>query len=737
MIDLSEVLVRAVAEARAPGAAACVGDTNRVSFVGATGMRQLEPRSLPAREDTPYDLASLTKVVATTTAVMLLRDRGVLDLDQPVSDWLPVPAFRAFTVRHLLTHTAGLSPYEPWYPEVRGTAEFVQRVGRLPLETPPGTRRRYSDLGFILLGKIVELAGRDRLDAFCRRHIFDPLGMSATGFLPSGKLAEAAAATERCAWRGRVVQGVVHDEHAYAVGGVSGHAGLFSTAGDLARFCTALLRGELLAPRTLEEMTLPGQVPSYPWQGLGWKLDPWRDSVDGFLPARCAFGHTGWTGTCLWLDRVGGIYAVLLSNTCHPDRQARHNRTLRGVFFSAVAGKHYSESTNAHTGLDRLLRDEFRPLQGKRVALLANHAAVDALGRPILEVFDQGGGFTLARLFSPEHGFWGQAEAGAAVGGRQQGPVPVVSLYGEKKRPSRADLQGIDVFVVDLPDIGARYYTYMATMKECMAACAQAGVPMLVLDRPNPLGGAVLEGPIAQKTGSPVCCAEIPIRHGMSLGELAVHFWRTEFSRTKLSLQVSLADNWPRELMHDACALPWVAPSPNMPDFETALIYVGACLFEGANLNEGRGTDTPFLVIGAPWLDAEAVLRGVDAASREGCRLETARYTPRSIPGKAASPRYMDEACNGVRITVTDARKVRAFRLAVALLSVMRRVHPDRFAFTPFFDTLAGGPWLREQLEAGRPAAEIIEAIQPALEAFDKRRPRRYGTLMELYPPAG
>ena len=736
MSDLSQALAQAVALAHAPGAVACVGDTEDVYFLGAAGKRQLTPVTRPARRETVYDLASLTKVVATTTAILLLRDGGVLDLDQPVSDWLPAPEFQAFTLRHLLTHSAGLSPYELWYPEVRSTAEVVQRISRLPRRSAPGRERRYSDLGFILLGKIVELAARDRLDAFCHRRIFAPLDMDKTGFLPPREYAEACAATEDCVWRGRVMRGVVHDEHAYAVGGVSGHAGLFSTAGDLARFCAALLRGELLSPRTLDEMTRPGQVPGYPWQGLGWKLDPWRDSVEGFLPSRAAFGHTGWTGTSLWLDRAKGLYAILLGNTCHPSRQRRHNRALRTTFYGAVAAQHYLHSSNAHTGLDRLLREGFAPLEGKRVGLLANHAAVDALGRPILDVLQEGRGFTLARLFSPEHGFWGQAEAGAAVGA-QQAPVPVVSLYGKKRRPAHGDLEDLDVLVVDLPDIGARYYTYMATMKACMAACAETGTPMLVLDRPNPLGGVVLEGPIAQETGSPVCCAEIPVRHGMTLGELAVHFWQTGFSRTRLSVRVSLADNWPRELMHPACALPWVAPSPNMPAFETALLYIGTCLFEGTNLNEGRGTDMPFLQFGAPWLDAEAVLERVDAAMRLGCRLEPVRYTPRSMPGKAAKPRYMDTPCRGVRVTVTNPEDLRAFSLGVALFSALRRTHPGEFECLPFFDTLAGGPWLRAQLESGRPPGEIVEAMRPALDAFGKKRPRRYATLAELDPLAG
>ena len=285
---------------------------------------------------------------------------------------------------------------------------------------------------------------------------------------------------------------------------------------------------------------------------------------------------------------------------------------------------------------------------------------------------------------------------------------------------------GFFVNLIDLQDIGSRYYTYMATMRECLSACAQAKKPVLILDRPNPLGGAVLEGPIAERTGSPVCCAPIPVRHGMTMGELAVFFLREEFSKQKLNLSVQLLDSWRRDALFDECAYPWVAPSPNIPTPLTALVYVGTCLFEGTNLNEGRGTETPFHVVGAPWLDAEAVIGRILPEEMPGCSLSACRYTPRAIPGKASSPRYRDEECRGIRIHVNKPRDVRAFALALALLRAIRKQHPRQFEWGAFFDVLAGGEKVRAWLERDMPAADILAQFASPLDAFAASRPRRY-----------
>ena len=724
---IAALLERAVQEAGAPGAAACVGDAQEILYLGAHGNRRLLPSEQLATADTPYDLASLTKVIATTTAVMLLRDAGVWDLDQPVSDFIPMERFRHITFRHLLTHTSGIPGYYPWYQDITGPNAYLQRIAETDDSTPPGRERSYSDPGFILLGQAVEYAAQQDLGAFCREHIFEPLGMGHTTFNPPESWADRTAATEDCAWRGGVVQGYVHDENAYAIGGIAGHAGLFSTAGDLARFCQALFRGEILGLGTVLEMGSPGNYPAYPWQGLGWQLDPWRNSISGYVARRHAIGHTGWTGTALWLDLDSGFFTILLGNTAHPSRNQRDNRGFRQIFFNGVSDLRFPDSANVHTGLDRVIWNDYRRVRGERLALLTHYAAVDFMGRNAMEALTANPEVQLKRLFSPEHGLFGQAEAGERVEG-QEAPIPVVSLYGQRRQPVPEELADIDLFLVDMQDVGARYYTYMATMKACLEVCAETDTPVLILDRPNPLGGAVIEGNRPARTNSLVCYAEIPVRHGMTMGELAQFFQDTEPWGDRLNLSISVMDGWRPEFHYHDCQLPWAPPSPNMPTPETALVYIGTCLFEGVNMNEGRGTDHPFQWIGAPWLDAEAVLSEMDPALHAGCTLEPITYTPRSLPGRAANPRYRDELCVGISITPRNRREVRAWGMTLDLLQAIRKVHPGQLEFSNMFDTLSGGPALREQLESGRSAQDILAEEVAWLADFEARRPKFYAT---------
>ena len=707
--DLQVWLKRAVAQSKAPGAAACVGRAGGgVLFSGVEGMRQIMPSADAATEDTLYDLASLTKQISTTTSVMLLHEDGKLDLDQNVSAFLPVPGLEQYTLRQCITHTAGLAPFKPWHTEIHSPEEIVQRIAALPPSSAPGTRRVYSDLGFILLAEVVKQAAREPIDRFIARRVFTPLGMTRTTFNPGPDLRKDCAATENCPWRKRVLKGEVHDERAFAMGGVAGHAGLFGTAPDLGRFCDALLSGKILKPATLDAMLKLGQVPFYPGQGLGWWLDPWTSGSNGYLPSRRAFGHTGFTGTSMWLDRDTGMYAVLLSNTVHPRRDPRDNTTLRRTFYDAVMFNHYRDRTNAHGGIDYLPRADYDPVRGKRAVILTNQAATDMLGRPDLEVFGLEPGLTFTAVYTPEHGLRGQAEAGRAVASEQRAGTPVISLYGKQKRPAKEELKGVQLFVIDLPDVGSRYYTYMATMKECLAACAESGVPALVLDRANPLGGVVLEGPVAKEHESAVCCAPIPARHGMTLGEMALFFQQTVFAKSRLKLDIQNAENWRRELMHPACALPWTPPSPNLPSFESALAYAGTCLFEGVNLNEGRGTDTPFLLFGAPWMDNKVMEDALDTPLAAGFEWDAKVYIPKPIPGRAEHPEYGGTLCKGIRLRVKDPVAARPFSLAVAVLAQLAKRHRDQLQWKPSFDVLAGGPWLREQILSGRPAADIL-----------------------------
>jgi uncharacterized protein YbbC (DUF1343 family) len=720
---LEKALEQSVSQSGSPGSAVYVGQRDQTLFSAATGSRQTTPKKLPATTATVYDLASLTKTVATATATMLLRDQGILDLDAPIVEHVPIPAFKAVTTRHLLTHTGGFASSMLAYRDYTSMTEMIHHVAQNDFEGTPGEAHSYSDVGFMVLGLLMELAAKQTLDRYCRDHVFAPLGMNDTCFKPPEDWKDRCAATEDCPWRGYVVRGVVHDEAAFAAGGVAGHAGLFSTIGDLALFCRALLEGTLLPAKTIKEMIALAQVPSYPWQGLGWHLDPWLSEVQGALPARGVFGHSGWTGTSLWVDYASGLFCIQLGNTCHPTRKGRNNKTFRQVFYTAVADTLYENQRAVHTGLDVIIRERFRPLRRESFALLTNGAATDMMGRSILDVLDLDDRLNLRLLYGPEHGLRGQAEAGEAVAS-EDGAVPIVSLYGERKAPSPEELKNIDLFVIDLPDVGARYYTYMATMKNCLEACAKYGTPVLVLDRPNPLGGIILEGPIARNTDSVVCCAPIPVRHAMTMGELATFF--ADQISPKLKLRVLQAEAWLRRLQFEACSLPWVAPSPNMPTVQTALVYVGTCLFEGTNLNEGRGTSTPFQRIGAPWIDSRRVLDAMDEEAQAGCAIEAIEYTPHAIPGKSANPRYKDELCSGIYIRVEDTEAFRPFSLAVALLSAIVKTHPGKMEWLPFFDVLAGSEELRAAIAQGVPPLEIVAGYADELARFDSGRPKIY-----------
>lgn len=724
-MDFEHLLKYAVDSAKAPGAVLCIGDLQRTRFLGAYGNRQLLPEPQPATTDTLYDLASLTKVVCTTTAIMQLRDQKLLDLDQSVTDFIPIPAFRDMTLRHLFTHTAGLVPVLWYYKTMTTFEEMMAHYAEDGIEHPVDFQHNYSDVGFMLLGKVVEVISGQTLDTYFHQYIAKPLEMNDTHFNPPVEKKGRCAPTEDDRnFRNQIVHGSVHDENGHALGGVSGHAGLFSTAADLTRFCRGLLEGLLLSKQTLQEMTAIGIKPLYPWQGLGWQIDPWHSKSNGFLPSRTAFGHTGWTGTSLWLDRETGLFTILLSNTCHPSRTDRDNVLFRRELHIPIARELYT-TTNAHSGLDRLIRENFSTITGKRIALLTNHAAIDQTGRHILDALADCPDLRLTRLFSPEHGIRGQAEAGEKVEG-QTSPVPVTSLYGSQKAPAPEELKGIELFVVDLQDIGARYYTYMATMKNCIEACAKAKVPLLILDRPNPLGGIILEGPIAQETESLVSCSSIPIRHGMTMGELALWFAQRDLRSLRPDISVNLLDGWPPRFWFPECALPWRAPSPNMPSPETALMYIGTCLIEGTNMNEGRGTETPFLIIGAPWLEAQRVIDALNPEDIPGLKLSAETYTPKSIPSKATNPKFQDVPCQGIRFTIQDPYAARPFHTTIALIIAIRALHPNQFEFTKMFRLLAGGPKLQNRIETGATAQRINEETAAELANFEPRRPRLY-----------
>jgi uncharacterized protein YbbC (DUF1343 family) len=370
-------------------------------------------------------------------------------------------------------------------------------------------------------------------------------------------------------------------------------------------------------------------------------------------------------------------------------------------------------------GLDVLLADSAHLVSGRRVGLVTNQGGIDRAGRHAVERL-RAAGIRLTALFSPEHGFRGAAAPGQAVASSVDSAtgLPIYILYCASRAPGGAMLDGVDVLLVDLPDVGARYFTYISTTLEVMRAAAARDLPVVVLDRPNPLGGALIQGNVLDPDArSFVGALSVPMRHGLTLGEQALLGNRELGIAARLS--VVPAAGWRRQADAFDTALPFVPPSPNLQDPESLFHYPGTCLFEGTALSVGRGTDAAFRQVGAPWLDTAAVLARVRSAGLPGVAFEGVTFTPRA-PGDG---KYADTTLAGVRLVLRDRAVYDPARAAVALLAAIRAVHPDRIGFLPAgFDRLAGGPALREALEAGSTVEAIVAGWAPALAAFESRR---------------
>jgi uncharacterized protein YbbC (DUF1343 family) len=377
------------------------------------------------------------------------------------------------------------------------------------------------------------------------------------------------------------------------------------------------------------------------------------------------------------------------------------------------------------TGLTRLLAS--RKLEGLRVGLVCNPASVDATIAHTSDLLMHAPGITLAALFGPQHGFRADLqdnmiESPHAADAKRR--VPVYSLYSETREPTAEMLQGLDVLVVDLQDVGARIYTFVYTMANCLRAAARHHVPVVVCDRPNPIGGTAVEGPMLEPGfESFVGLFPIPMRHGMTIGELAVLF-NTHFG-IGADLHVMQMEGWSRGMYFDQTGLPWVMPSPNMPTLDTAIVYPGAVLFEGTQLSEGRGTTRPFELLGAPWIDAERFSAELNALDLDGVHFRPVIFEP-------TFHKHAREACGGCQIHVTDRQAFLPVLASAAVMAAFHRANPGRFAWRqpPYeyehdkmpIDILAGSPSLREHIEGGTGAREIAASWDASVAAFDSVR---------------
>jgi uncharacterized protein YbbC (DUF1343 family)/CubicO group peptidase (beta-lactamase class C family) len=770
-----------------PGAVVLVARRGGVVWRKAYGARALVPAREEMTVDTVFDVASLTKIVATSTSAMILVERGKLRLADPVSRYIPElkgEGRERITVEHLLTHRSGYAPDFDLSDQWQGHDEMLKRLYAEPLRNAPGARFVYSDIGMIAVGEIIRRVSGEPLDVFARKNIFEPLGMKDTGFRPVGAGGASEVSARRIAptesVRGMksylggtgdagnsgetMLRGQVHDPTANRMGGVAGHAGLFSTADDLAVFCQMILNGgelngaRILSPLGVAEMTRPRQVTDDGGaRGLGWDVNTTFSTNRGELFPVGSFGHTGFTGTSLWLDPASETFVVFLSNRVHPDgkgdvgslrgrvanvvasavtdagvttraqtEQSEYVRVmLSGIsrFTSGVAEARRSEEGGALApeqaevlnGIDVLARDGFKELQNLRVGLITNHTGRDRAGRQTIDVLREAPGVKLVTLFSPEHGIRGQLDDKVTDSKDEKTGLPIYSLYGETRRPKAEHLKELDALVFDIQDIGARFYTYMSTLGYAMEEAAKARVPVYVLDRPNPIGGLDVEGPVADADKlSFTAYHRLPVRHGMTVGELARLF--NEQRKLGCDLHVVKMENWRRGMWLDATGQTWVNPSPNMRSLTEATLYPGVGLLEFTNVSVGRGTDTPFELVGAPWIDGRKLATYLNGRGLAGVRFVPVRFTPRASV-------FKEQECNGVNLIVTDRARFRPVRAGLEVAVALRRLFPADWKVEDYRKLLVNAEALERVRRAEEPEA-IERAWLPALAEFRRERAR-------------
>jgi uncharacterized protein YbbC (DUF1343 family) len=630
----------------------------------------------------------------------------------------------------------------------------------------------YSDIGYIALGEVVHRVSHQPLDQFARQNIFLPLGMRDTGFRPSHSRLGRIAPTEKR--RGQLsylgdnpgdagaqgelwLRGEVHDPTSFRMAGVAGHAGLFSTARDVAIYCQMILnkgvshRIRILSPASIAMMTQPRLVAENGWsRGLGWDINTSFSTNRGDAFPLGSFGHTGFTGTSIWIDPSTDMFVVFLSNRVHPDGKG-DVASLRGkvatIAASAVTdpgivgrlrmaeGNYYQtlmrdlgrftqtqvqgqsqyliKDATVLTGIDVLERDGFKQLTGMKLGLVTNHTGRDRQGRQTIDVLKNAPGVQLVSLFSPEHGIRGLADENISDSKDEQTGLPIYSLYGETRRPKPEQLKNLDAVVFDIQDVGTRFYTYISTLGYVMEEAAKANVPVIVLDRPNPINGIDVEGPLADSDKlSFTAHHPIPVRHGLTVGELARLF--NQQRKIGCDLRVIKMDGWRRNLWFDATNLEWINPSPNMRSLTEATLYPGVGLLETTNVSVGRGTNTPFEVVGAPWIKGAELAGYLNRRNLAGVRFVPLRFTPNTSV-------FKDETCSGINIVITDRSKFRPVRTGIEIAAALRQLYPNDWKVDSYLRLLVNAATL-ERLKRGDPPDAIERSWASSLEDFQRAR---------------
>ncbi len=707
--DLDALLRDAVATGQTASAALVVLRRGKVLYRGGAG--GAGPGSI-------FDLASVTKVAATAPAVMWLAEQGKLRLQDPASKHVKLTTSadkKAITVQQLLLHTSGL-PSVVWAGKKpdSGRKLVMSRIRKARMKFSPGARFGYSDTGYIVLGEMVDAVAGKRLDALAHARIYRPLGMCSTGFNPPASKHSRVITP----WPTGDKKGQVYDPLAARLDGVAGHAGLFSSADDMARFGQMMLNGgvlqgaRVLTAATVAKMARPRTIPGRKRaRGLGWDFA--RESLGRF--SKKAHGHGGFTGTSLWIEPRHKLVVVLLTNRTRLTPTPSVSRLRRRIHDAVLGALGAAPRRPLLTGLDRLAASGFAALKGRRVGLITNRSAVDRRGRWIVDVMLAAPSVKLEALFVPEHGLSAKQDRRIKDSLLKRGKrrIPVHSLFGPRRRPDSAALAGVDTLVFDVPTVGCRYYTYLSTMGWAMEVAARRGLRFVVLDRPDPLGGRVVQGPLSSRARqTSTNYHPLPVRYGMTVGELARHFARLR--RIKVKLKVIRVTGWRRGQMFPHQGLPWRNPSPNIRSWRQALLYGGVGMVEGTNVAVGRGTDSPFQIVGAPWIRGIDLARELNRHKVPGVYWVATRFTP-------ASSRHRRKLCQGARVVLLDPGALDPALLGVSIASSLRRLYPRDWQTKNLYKLISHAPTTRAVL-AGGEAKDLPALWKADLQRFLKLR---------------
>ena len=728
---IESIVISRIADGKLPGCVVCVGRQGKIAYLQAFGNRRVEPTEAPMTTDTVFDLASLTKPVATATSIMKLFEQQKLQMADPVARFLPefgVHGKHLITIEQLLTHQSGLIADNPLRDYLDGPEIAWQKICELSPVSPVGEVFQYSDVNFIVLGQLVEKLGGMSLDRFAQEQIFQPLGMLETDFNPGDNLKLRAAPTEQRA--GLWLQGAVHDPRAFWLNGVAGHAGLFSTASDLAIYAHAMLspcplktpvgesRVAVLSRSTVDLMTRGYKV-STGSRGLGWDKQTGFSSNRGQRLTESAFGHGGFTGTVLWIDPELDLSIIFLSNRVHPNGAGDINRLAGAVCDIVVDSIIPTTSTPVEPpgvllGIDNLKHNNFDTLSGNKVGLITNHTGRDRNGTTTAQLLHEAKNVELKVLFSPEHGFGGTVDLPQI--GNSTDPATglrIYSLYGATRKPTAEMLTEIDTLVFDIQDTGTRFYTYISTMGEAMRAAAEHHKRFVVLDRPNPINGVEVSGPMLDAgKESFVGYHALPVRHGMTAGELAVMF-RDEL-HLDLDLQVVKCQGWHRCDFWDATNLTWINPSPNLRSLNQALLYPGIGLLETTNLSVGRGTDAPFEIFGAPWIHPRELAENLNSSKLAGVRFIPIEFTP-------SSSTFAGQACGGINVEIVDRSSFDPVGTGLMIAHQLRGLDANQWE-TKNFNVLLGNDNVWRAVVDDKSFEQIYELSQQGISDFLARR---------------